>query len=59
MNKVIIKRTDKSKISEIIKEIFIQYGVSKKVYDKVVLVKPNLIGAFPPAREGGIFLDYR
>jgi len=50
MNKIIIKSTDQSTLSDIIKGIFAQYDVRKKVYNKTVLVKPNLIGAFPPER---------
>jgi len=57
MAKVIIKSTDKNTLSEIIGEIFEKYDVRKNVSGKIVLVKPNLIGAFPPER--GVTTDPR
>lgn len=57
MAKVIIKNTVSNTLSEIIGEIFERYNVRNKVLDKTVLVKPNLIGAFPP--EKGATTDPR
>jgi len=50
VTKVIIKDTIKNTLPEIIKEIFEKYNVKKRVSGKIVLVKPNLIGAFPPEK---------
>ncbi len=50
MSKVIISDTQNNEISEIIKNVFEIFGVRDKVKDKKVLVKPNLLGPFPPER---------
>lgn len=50
MSKVIISDTQNNEISEIIKNVFEIFGVEDKVKDKKVLVKPNLLGLFPPER---------
>ena len=57
MSKVIISDTQNNEISEIIKNVFEIFGVRDKVKDKKVLVKPNLLGAFPPER--GVTTDPR
>ena len=57
MSKVIISDTQSNEISEIIKNVFEVFGVKDKVKDKKVLVKPNLLGAFPPER--GVTTDPR
>ena len=57
MSKVIISDTQSNEISEIIKNVFEVFGVKDKVKDKKVLVKPNLLGAFPP--EKGVTTDPR
>jgi len=57
MSKVIISDTQNNEISEIIKNVFEIFGVKDKVKDKKVLVKPNLLGAFPPER--GVTTDPR
>jgi len=50
MSKVIISDTQNNKIWEIIKNVFEIFGVEDKVKDKKVLVKPNILGPFPPER---------
>lgn len=57
MSKVIISDTQNNEISEIIKNVFKIFGVAEKVKDKKVLVKPNLLGPFPPER--GVTTDPR
>ena len=57
MSKVIISDTQNNDISEIIKNVFEIFGVKDKVKDKKVLVKPNLLGPFPPER--GVTTDPR
>ena len=57
MSKVIISDTQKNEISEIIKNVFEIFGVKDKVKDKKVLVKPNILGPFPPER--GVTTDPR
>ena len=57
MSKVIISDTQNNEISEIIKNVFGIFGVEDKVKDKKVLVKPNLLGPFPPER--GVTTDPR
>jgi uncharacterized protein (DUF362 family)/NAD-dependent dihydropyrimidine dehydrogenase PreA subunit len=57
MSKVIISDTQNNEISEIIKNVFEIFGVKDKVKNKKVLVKPNLLGAFPPER--GVTTDPR
>jgi len=50
MSKVIISDTQNNEIWEIIKNVFEIFGVEDKVKDKKVLVKPNILGPFPPER---------
>lgn len=57
MSKVIISDVQNNKISEIIKNVFEIFEVEDKVKDKKVLVKPNLLGPFPPER--GVTTDPR
>jgi len=57
MSKVIISDTQNNEISEIIKNVFKIFGVKDKVKDKKVLVKPNILGPFPPER--GVTTDPR
>ena len=57
MSKVIISDIQNNEISEIIKNVFEIFGVEDKVKDKKVLVKPNLLGEFPPER--GVTTDPR
>jgi uncharacterized protein (DUF362 family)/NAD-dependent dihydropyrimidine dehydrogenase PreA subunit len=57
MFKVIISDVRNNEISEIIKNVFEIFRVKDKVKDKKVLVKPNLLGAFPPER--GVTTDPR
>jgi uncharacterized protein (DUF362 family) len=57
MSKVIISDTKNNEISEIIKNVFEVFGVEDRVKDKKVLVKPNLLGPFPPER--GVTTDPR
>lgn len=57
MSKVIISDTQNNEIPEIIKNVFKIFGVAEKVKDKKVLVKPNLLGGFPPER--GVTTDPR
>jgi len=57
MFKVIISDIQNNEISEIIKNVFNIFGVAEKVKDKKVLVKPNLLGPFPPER--GVTTDPR
>jgi len=57
MSKVIISDVQNNEIYEIIKNVFETFGVEKKVKDKKVLVKPNILGAFPPER--GVTTDPR
>jgi len=57
MSKVIISDTENNEISEIIKNVFKIFGVEDKVKDKKVLVKPNILGPFPPER--GVTTDPR
>ena len=57
MSKVIISDTQNNDISEIIKNVFEIFGVKDKVKDKKVLVKPNILGPFPPER--GVTTDPR
>ena len=57
MSKVIISDIQKNEISEIIKNVFKVFGVKSKVKDKKVLVKPNVLGPFPPER--GVTTDPR
>jgi len=57
MSKVIISDVQNNEISEIIKNVFEIFGVEDKVKDKKVLVKPNILGPFPPER--GVTTDPR
>ncbi len=57
MSKVIISDIQNNEISEIIKNVFDIFGVAEKVKDKKVLVKPNLLGPYPPER--GVTTDPR
>ena len=57
MSRVIISDIQTNQISEIIKNVFKLFGVGDKVKDKIILVKPNLLGAFPPER--GVTTDPR
>jgi uncharacterized protein (DUF362 family)/NAD-dependent dihydropyrimidine dehydrogenase PreA subunit len=57
MSKVIISDVQNNEISEIIKNVFDIFEVEDKVKDKKVLVKPNLLGPFPPER--GVTTDPR
>lgn len=57
MSKVIISDLQNSEIGEIIKNIFEVFGIREKVKNKKILVKPNLLGAFPPER--GVTTDPR
>ncbi|MBA7585082.1 hypothetical protein ES708_27052 [subsurface metagenome] len=57
MSKVIISNIQNNEISEIIKNVFEVFGVEDKVKDKKVLVKPNILGPFPPER--GVTTDPR
>ena len=57
MSRVIISDIQTNQISEIIKNVFELFGVAGKVKDKKILVKPNLLGAFPPER--GVTTDPR
>ena len=57
MFKVIISDVRNNEISEIIKNVFEIFRVKDKVKDKKVLVKPNLLGPFPPER--GVTTDPR
>jgi uncharacterized protein (DUF362 family)/NAD-dependent dihydropyrimidine dehydrogenase PreA subunit len=57
MSKVIISNVENNEISEIIKNVFEIFGVEDKVKDKKVLVKPNILGPFPPER--GVTTDPR
>ncbi len=57
MSKVIISDVQDNKISEVIKNVFEIFKVEDKVKDKKVLVKPNLLGEFPPER--GVTTDPR
>lgn len=57
MNQVIIRDILSNEISEIIDEIFEKYKIKEKINNKKVLVKPNLLGAFPPER--GVTTDPR
>lgn len=57
MSKVIISDIQNNEISEIIKNVFEIFEVEDKVKDKKVLVKPNILGPFPPER--GVTTDPR
>lgn len=57
MSQVIIRDILSNQISEIIDEIFEKYKINEKIINKKVLVKPNLLGAFPPER--GVTTDPR
>lgn len=57
MSRVIISDTQNKEISETIKNVFELFKVGDKVKDKNILVKPNLLGAFPPER--GVTTDPR
>lgn len=57
MSKVIISDTQNNEIPELIKNVFELFEVEDKVKDKKVLVKPNLLGPFPPER--GVTTDPR
>ena len=57
MVQVIIRDVLNNEISSIIEEIFARYAVKDKIKNKRVLVKPNLLGAFPPER--GVTTDPR
>ncbi len=57
MSKVIISVVQDNKISEVIKNVFEIFKVEDKVKDKKVLVKPNILGPFPPER--GVTTDPR
>ena len=57
MSKVIISDVQNNKISEVIKNVFEIFKVEDKVKDKKVLVKPNILGPFPPER--GVTTDPR
>jgi len=57
MSKVIISDIQNNEISEIIKNVFEIFRVEEKVKNKKVLVKPNLLGPFPPER--GVTTDPR
>lgn len=50
MVRVIISDTQNNEISKVIEKIFKKFGVENKVKDKKVLVKPNILGPFPPER---------
>ena len=50
MIQVIISDTQNNKIIKIVDEIFENYNVNNKIKGKKVLVKPNLLGPFPPER---------
>ena len=50
MTRIILKSTLKNTLPDIIKDIFEKFDVRKKVINKTVLIKPNLIGAFPPEK---------
>ena len=57
MSKVIISDIQNNEIYEIIKNVFEIFEVENKVKDKKVLVKPNILGPFPPER--GVTTDPR
>ena len=50
MIRVIISDTQNNEISKVIEKIFEKFGIENKVKDKKVLVKPNILGPFPPER---------
>jgi uncharacterized protein (DUF362 family)/Pyruvate/2-oxoacid:ferredoxin oxidoreductase delta subunit len=55
MSRVIISDVQNNEISEIIKNVFKLFGVGNKVKEKIILLKPNILGAFPP--EKGVTTD--
>ncbi len=57
MIRVIISDTQNNEISKVIEKIFEKFGIENKVKDKKVLVKPNILGPFPPER--GVTTDPR
>jgi len=57
MVRVIISDTQNNEISKVIEKIFEKFGIENKVKDKKVLVKPNILGPFPPER--GVTTDPR
>lgn len=57
MAKVIISDVQNNKISQVIEDVFKKFEVENKVKDKKVLVKPNILGPFPPER--GVTTDPR
>jgi len=57
MTKVIISDIQNNKISKAIEDVFEKFEVENKVKDKKVLVKPNILGPFPPER--GVTTDPR
>lgn len=57
MTRVIISDTQNNEISKVIEKIFEKFGIENKVKDKKVLVKPNILGPFPPER--GVTTDPR
>ena len=50
MVQVIIGDTLNNEISKIINKIFERYEIENRIRDKRVLVKPNILGPFPPER---------
>ncbi|GAH35659.1 unnamed protein product [marine sediment metagenome] len=50
MVQVIISDTLNNEISKIIDKIFERYEIKNRIRDKKVLVKPNILGSFPPER---------
>ena len=50
MVQVIISDTLNNEISKIIDKIFERYEIENRIRDKRVLVKPNILGPFPPER---------
>jgi uncharacterized protein (DUF362 family)/NAD-dependent dihydropyrimidine dehydrogenase PreA subunit len=57
VTKVIISDIQNNKISKAIEDVFEKFEVENKVKDKKVLVKPNILGPFPPER--GVTTDPR
>jgi len=57
MIRVIISDTQNNEISKVIEKIFEKFGIENKIKDKKVLVKPNILGPFPPER--GVTTDPR
>jgi len=57
MPKVIISDIQNNKIFKVIEDVFEEFEVEKKVKEKKVLVKPNILAPFPPER--GVTTDPR